>query len=209
VDPAHSALVVIDAQHDFCSPRGAIARRFGFDMKEIQEAIPRLNAFIEECRRIGVFVVWVRETLSDPKMHLNQKALWGGGDDIWLVPEDGPGSDWDEHIVGPNPDEPVITKHSYDAFQDTDFELLLRSRGIESLLMTGFQTNICVETTARHGYLKGYYIALVADCTGAPTLAEHEAALFNIKTYFGHVTSSSEIAGLWQRDHAIAAAASP
>jgi ureidoacrylate peracid hydrolase len=198
-DPAHSALVIIDVQHDFCSQHGAMAERFGFDMKEIREAVPRLNAFIDECRRAGVFVVWVREIFSDRKMHPNQKALWGAGDDIWLIREDGEGIDWYEDIVGPNPDEPVITKWSYDAFEDTDLDLLLKSKGIETLLMTGFTTNVCVETTARHGYIKGYYIALVEDCAGAPTPEEHKAGVFNIATYFGKVTTSEELTGLWER----------
>jgi nicotinamidase-related amidase len=205
-DPAHSALVVIDVQHDFCSERGAMAERFGFDMKEIREAVPRLNAFIEECRRTGVFVVWVREIFSDRKMHPNQKALWGGGDDTWLIREDGNGIDWYEGIIGPNADEPVITKWSYDAFEDTDFDLLLKSKGIETLLMTGFTTNVCVETTARHGYIKGYYIALVADCAGAPTPEEHQSGVFNIGTYFGKVTTSDELAELWQGQEAPVAA---
>jgi ureidoacrylate peracid hydrolase len=201
-DPSHSALIIIDVQHDFCSPQGAMAERFGFDMKEINEAVPRLNAFIEECRGAGVLVVWVREIFSDRKMHPNQKALWGAGDDIWLIREDGPGIDFYEDIIGPQGDEPVITKWSYDAFEDTDLDLLLRSKGIETLLMTGFTTNVCVETTARHGFIKGYYIALVEDCAGAPTPAEHEAGVFNIRTYFGQVTTSDELAGIWTRQPA-------
>jgi ureidoacrylate peracid hydrolase len=198
-DPSHSALVIIDVQHDFCSEKGAMAERFGFDMKEIREAVPRLNAFIEECRKTGVPVIWVREIFSDDKMHPNQKAIWGAGDDIWLIREDGDGIDFYENIIGPEDGEPVITKWSYDAFEDTDLDLLLKSRGIETLLMTGFTTNVCVETTARHGYIKGYYIALVEDCAGAPTPAEHESGVFNIGTYFGKVTTSEELAGLWER----------
>jgi ureidoacrylate peracid hydrolase len=201
-DPSHSALIVIDVQHDFCSERGAMAERFGFDMKEIREAVPRLNAFVEECRAAGVFVVWVREVFADSRMHPNQKALWGAGDDIWLIREDGDGIDWYEDVVGPGPGEPVITKWQYDAFEDTELDLLLKSRGIETLLMTGFTTNVCVETTARHGYIKGYYIALVEDCAGAPTPEEHRSGVFNIGTYFGKVTTSDELAGLWQRQAA-------
>lgn len=68
VRPEHSALIVIDPQHDFCSENGALAKRFGFDMKEIQDAVPRLNALIQECRARGIGVVWVREVFSDDKM---------------------------------------------------------------------------------------------------------------------------------------------
>lgn len=197
--PEHSALIIIDAQHDFCSQRGAMAQRFGFDMKEIREAVPRLNALIERCRAEGVLVVWVREIFSDRKMHPNQKALWGAGEDIWLIREDGPGIDFYEDMIEPLPGEPVITKWQYDAFEDTDLDLLLKSKGVETLLMTGFTTNVCVETTARHGYIKGYYVVLVEDCAGAPTPAEHEAGVFNIRTYFGHVATSDELGETWAR----------
>jgi nicotinamidase-related amidase len=202
VDPGHSALVIIDAQHDFCSERGAMAQRFGFDMKEIREAVPRLNELIRACRERGVPVVWVREIFADRKMHPNQKALWGAGEDIWLIREDGPGIDWYEGMIEPLADEPVITKWQYDAFADTDFHLLLQSRGIETLIMTGFTTNVCVETTARHGYINGYYIVLAEDCAGAPTPAEHESGVFNIKTYFGHVATGEELVGIWDRERA-------
>jgi nicotinamidase-related amidase len=197
VDPAHTALIVVDPQHDFCSERGAMAQRFGFDMKDIQAAVPRLNSLIEQCRSSGVLVVWIREVFSDDRMHANQKALWGGGKDIWLIPEGGKGTDWYEGMIAPGPGEPIITKWQYDGFEDTDLHLLLQGRGIKSLLMTGFTTNVCVETTARHGYIKGYYIVLVTDCAAAPTRAEHEAGVFNIKTYFGHATTSDAVANIW------------
>jgi len=196
-DPAHSALIIIDPQHDFCSERGAMAQRFGLDMKEIKEAVPRLNALIRKCREMGIFVVWIREVFSDAKMRDNQKALWGAGKDIWLIPEGGKGTDWYEGMISPADGEPVITKWQYDGFEDTELHLLLQSRGIKSLLMTGFTTNVCVETTARHGYIKGYYIVLVADCAGAPSLAEHESGIFNIKTYFGQVATSEELGKIW------------
>jgi nicotinamidase-related amidase len=197
-DPRHSALIIIDPQHDFCSERGAMAQRFGFDMKEIKEAVPRLNHFIESCRRAGVLVVWVREIFSDAKMLPNQKALWGAGADIWLIKEGEKGIDWYEGMIKPKPDEPVITKWQYDALEDTDLHLLLQGHGIKTLLMTGFTTNVCVETTARHGYIKGYHIVLVTDCTGAPTHAEFESGVFNIKTYFGQAATSEELARTWQ-----------
>src|ERR1700738_3444967 len=54
----------LDPQHDFCTERRAMAQRFGFDIREIKAAVPRLNAFIETCRKAGVLVVWVREIFS-------------------------------------------------------------------------------------------------------------------------------------------------
>lgn len=197
VRPEHSALIVIDAQNDFCSEEGALAERFGFDMTPIQEAVPRLNAFIEECRAHEIPVVWVREIFADDKMRSNQKALWGSGDDIWLIKDGSKGIEFYKGMIEPLADEPVITKWQYDAFEDTDLTLWLQSRGIKTLLMTGFTTNVCVETTARHGYIKGYHIVLVKDCADATTRAEHEAAVFNIGTYFGKAATASEVIAAW------------
>lgn len=196
-DPSHSALIIVDPQHDFCSERGAMAVRGGFDMKDIQAAVERLNAFIETCRKAGVLVVWIREVLADGKLHPNVRTQWKLIDDIWIIPEGGKGAEWYEGMISPKPNEPVITKWMYDGFEDTDLHLMLQSRSIKTLLMTGFTTNVCVETTARHGFVKGYYVVLVNDCTGAPTQAEYEAGVFNIKSYFGQVASSAELAAAW------------
>jgi nicotinamidase-related amidase len=196
--PGRAALIIIDPQHDFCSEKGALAQRFGFDMKEIQAAVPRLNSFIESCRENGVLVVWVREIFADGKMRQNQKDLWGSGDDIWLIKEDSPGIQWYSEMTPPLDDEPVITKWQYDAFEDTDLKLLLDSHGIQTVLMTGFTTNVCVETTARHAYIKGYHVLLLTDCCSAPTPEEHTSGVFNIGTYFGKLTTAPEVNATWE-----------
>lgn len=195
--PSRCAVIVIDPQHDFCSEHGALAQRFGFDLRAIQETVPRLNDLIEQARHHGVLVVWVREIFADDKMRRSHKALWGRGSDIWLIREDSPGIEWYEGMVAPTADEPVVTKWQYDAFEDTDLPLLLECREISTVLMTGFMTNVCVETSARHAYIKGYDVLLVTDCCNATTAAEHEAAVFNIGTYFGRLTTANALVGSW------------
>ena len=66
------------------------------------------------------------------------------------------------------------------------------------MLFTGFATNVCVETTARDGYIKGYYVVLVSDCTEAYTRQEYESAVFNIKTYFGKVATTNDVIRIWK-----------
>jgi len=207
--PSRSAVIVIDPQHDFCSEKGALAQRFGFDMADIQKTVPQLNDFIETARSRGVPVVWVREVFADSKMRASHKSLWGSGNDIWLIREDSKGIDWYEGMVPPRPDEPVVTKWQYDAFEDTDLQLLLESRGISTVLMTGFTTNVCVETSARHAYIKGYQVLLVTDCCNSTTPAEHDAAVFNIGTYFGRLTTSGDLANAWNSADATWAVAEP
>ena len=116
---------------------------------------------------------------------------------IEVVREGSHGSDWYPEVGKPLPDEYVITKYHYDAFEDTDLGLLLGSLGVKTMLMTGCMANVCVETTARHGYIKGYYIVLVSDCTDTITEAEYLATLNNIKKYFSKVATSSDITKIW------------
>ncbi len=196
VNPAHTALIIVDPQHDFCSSQGFMGR-LGLDMSRIQAAVPRLNNFIEQCRRAGVLVVWVKEIFAEKKMLPNVKAIWGGGDN-WIIKEGGPGIEWHEEMTPPKEGEPLVTKWNYDAFENTELDLLLRSSGIKTLLMTGFTANVCVETSARHGFIKGYYIVAVSDCTDAPTKEEYESAMTNFSIYFGKVATSEEIVALWK-----------
>lgn len=195
--PGRAAVIVIDPQQDFCSKEGAMARRLASDLDDIRRAVPHLNSLVHAAREASLPVVWVRQILSDRRMLPNQKALFGSGDDIWIIREDGDGINWYDELTKPLPNEPVVTKWMYDAFEDTDLHLLLQSNGIDTLIMTGFTTNVCVETTARHGFMKGYYIILASDCAGAPTQAEHASALHNIATYFGKVCTGGELAKLW------------
>ncbi len=198
IEPKHTALIVIDPQKDFCATDGALAKILGEDVSRIQDAVKRLNPFIQKARQVGLSVIWVRQIAANDKMRPNEKALHGEGDDVKVVREDSDGINWYSEVIQPLPDEHIITKWNYDAFEDTELDLLLRSKGIMTLLFTGVATNVCVETSARHGYIKGYYIVLVSDCTDTSTQQEYESTVFNIKKYFGKVATSNELIEIWE-----------
>ena len=63
------------------------------------------------------------------------------------------------------PNEVIVTKHRYGAFESSDLDLVLRSKGIRTVIMTGIATNVCVETTARQAFLRDYYVVFTSDCT--------------------------------------------
>ena len=201
IDPRHTALVVIDPQNDFCATDGAAARLMGSDVSRIQSAVKPLNSFIKRAREAGLMIVWTRSLVDPDKARPSFKARGFMMDakvkDIDVVREGSDGAEWYSEVGKPLPTEYVITKYHYDAFEDTDLGLLLGSRGIKTLLMTGFLANVCVETTARHGYIKGYYIVVVSDCTDTATEREYEATLHNIKKFFGKVATSDEIKKVW------------
>ncbi len=165
VDPLHSALLVIDPQKGFCSSKSALVLNFGFDTARIKAAIPRLNEFIKDCRKFKIAVFWTREIYTKDKMLPNQKArgLDKNGN-LWVCREDNPEIEWYDKVEKPIEGEPVVTKWAYDAFQDTDLNLQLQSKGIKTLLFTGFTSQCCVVSTAMRGYHLGYYIVAVSDC---------------------------------------------
>ena len=202
IAPEHTALLVIDPQNDFCSSEGAVVRLMGWDPSRIQAAVPRLNRFIELAREQGVMVVWTRSLVEPLRARPSFQARGFMQEAerrlIKPVESDSRGSDWYGEMTRPLPGEIVIPKYHYDAFEDTSLDLLLSGSGIKTILTTGFTTNVCVETTSRHGYIKGYYVVVVSDCTEAPTQAEHEAAVFNLGAYFGRAATAETIERIWK-----------
>jgi len=208
VVPEHTALIVIDPQEDFVGSKGYGALYLGWDVSRMQAALRRLNGFIAKAREARVRVVWIRTTYAREMLTANVKASWwhmGGGAQIpWekqsrptLVKEGTDGAKWWSEMTQPLPNEYVITKWHYDAFEDTSLDLLLSSTGIKTLLMAGVQTNACVETTIRHGFTKGYYVVLVSDCTDTTSQEEYEATMLNVNKRFALVATSHEISETW------------
>jgi ureidoacrylate peracid hydrolase len=199
INPKHAAVLVIDMQNDFCHENGVIAKQ-GRDMTFKKAMAPKLVRFLSEARRHRVPVIFIRqinlkETLSDAAREQKRRTQPKYGK---LICRKG---SWGSrfYAVAPEPGEIVVTKHRYSAFADTNLDLILRSVGIRTLIMTGVATNACVESTARDGFMKDYYIVFLSDCTATSSQEDHEATLRNINTYFGVVADSSELVNIWQK----------
>jgi len=78
-----------------------------------------------------------------------------------------------------------------------DFVRFLRQTGVNTLVLTGVLTNVCVETTARDAELWGFYAIIVEDCVASDSLTLHEAALANLKAYFGWIYRGEDLVRLW------------
>jgi ureidoacrylate peracid hydrolase len=92
----------------------------------------------------------------------------------------------------------VVKKHRYSGFVDTDLDVILRSSGIRSLIMTGIATSGCVEATARDGFMKDYYIVLIDDCCGSYSKDLHDGTLQNIRDAYGAVASGEDVVAVWR-----------
>jgi ureidoacrylate peracid hydrolase len=104
--------------------------------------------------------------------------------------------------VRPRVEDPIVTKHRYSGFYNTELDTVLRVHGIRTLILTGVATNVCVATTAHDGFMRDYYIVLVEDGTASYTLDQHEAALNDIHRYFGEVTNIAAITSIWREQSA-------
>ena len=144
-DPRWSALLVVDVQNDFVSSKGSAAQR-GEDVKAAQAMVPKLIRLIDEARRVGLTVVYIRTTHSEwtdtPSWiyrKSQQSALDTCREGTW-------GTEFYQGI-SPLLSERVVIKHRYSPFINTDLNTVLKAKGIESVLVTGVATNVCVETT--------------------------------------------------------------
>jgi ureidoacrylate peracid hydrolase len=202
VRPSHTALVVVDMQNDFCANDGFVAKG-GRDVSLVQEMAKRLSALIDHARAAGVLIVFVRCSYSSEDnrylsdVWLEQAARrQGGGYTLRPVCQDGTrGAEF--YGVAPNPGDLVIIKHRYNAFHGTELDLVLRSRGVRTVVLTGVSTHVCVETTAREAFVRDFYTVVVGDCSAAYSQEEHEIALRLIDRFFGEVTSLDALRPLW------------
>lgn len=190
VDPRHTALVVVDAQHDFGHREGALGQ-LGADMSMAEEMLPRLVELIDEARGAEVPVIFTR--------YVARPAIYS---DVWFEKHP-PNICGDETGagylpgVGPVDDEPEVIKDRYSSFQNSDLDLLLRACGARTLLFTGIATNVCVETAVREAVCRDYAPVLIHDCCASPSQAEHDAAVNNVERYFGWVAEARAVIDAW------------
>ncbi|MBB6732459.1 cysteine hydrolase family protein [Cohnella zeiphila] len=194
LEPSKTAIIVVDVQNDFCHPEGACARR-GNDVGAVKEMMPNLHRLLAYARTRGVPVIFIQT--------FHEKATDSAA---WTGRSDGKSSEvcrtgtWgaDFYEVAPLPDEIIVNKHRYSAFINTRLDTVLRTLRIETLVMTGVSTNVCVESTARHGYMLDYNIVFLSDSCAAFTQAAHDMALENIDKFFGAVTDTGRLIETWE-----------
>jgi len=95
--------------------------------------------------------------------------------------------------------DPVVVKHRYNAFLNTDLDTILRANGIRTIVFTGVSTNCCVESTAREAFMRDYYVVVVDDATASYSRELHQAALKTLDALFGEITSIAALTEIWNR----------
>lgn len=192
---ARAAFVFIDMQNDFVSPKGKMAE-FGFEIGTVVDSVKPMGKLLDAARAGGysIFHTVVLNELGQ------NSAAWTA---FWGPPAVTiPGSWGAAHIdeLAPREGEPVIVKYAYGAFVGTNFDTMLRSRGVDTLVIAGTDLNICAGDTLHHAFALGYHVVGVADCLSC--FSKHDrkhaeqlcqAGLYLIENHYGIAAHSGEI----------------
>jgi ureidoacrylate peracid hydrolase len=204
IDPARTALVVVDMQNAFAG-KGGMFDLIGQDISGAASAIECIKKTALAARAAGIKVIYLTQEYA-PDM----SDSGGPGSPNWhkefglvamnRVPEYRGkflirGS-WDAAVVDelkPQPGDVVIGKSRYSGFRGTNLDVVLKTFDVKYLVFTGIATNVCVESTLRDGYFLDYWPILVADGTNnaGPPITQ-EATLWNVEACFGWVTESTD-----------------
>jgi ureidoacrylate peracid hydrolase len=193
INPARTALVVIDMQNVFLAPGEAFGNANALDI------VPEVNGLAAAMREAGGTVIWTRQTvshepplampewqydLSIPAVRRAVETMLAGTTSHALHP-----------AMEVGPDDLILDKYRYSAFlcPAAALKAALEARGIEMLVIAGTLTNVCCEGTARDGNMLGYKVILVSDATATITDAEHNAALLNLRLTFADVLPAARV----------------
>ena len=179
LDPLTTALIVGDMQVDFASPAGNLF------VQESRQTIPPIRDLILKAREAKAMVIY---TLDCHRPDDPEFSIWGphaveGTPGVQVIPE-----------LAPLPEEYQIQKRTYDSFFGTHLDLLLRQKGIRSLVITGTVANICVLHLTSSACLRGYQVIVPVDTVSALHPFDYQAALRQISfVYQGKLTKSQGI----------------
>lgn len=182
VDPRSTAIVVVDMVNEFCKPGGAMV------LPGCERLFPPQRKVIDAGRSAHCPIVFVvdshRPNVREDREFLKRtrhcmENTWGA-----QVVED----------LNPRAEDVYVVKRRYSGFFNTDLDLTLRDCKVDTLIIFGVVTNICVRSTVHDAFFHGYTVIVPEDCVAATGPREQASSLYDIATHFGWVSDSEEVA---------------
>lgn len=198
LDPRTTALVLIEYQNDFTSDGGALHGAVA-DVMGSTGMLDNTVRLVAAARAAGATIMHAPITFAAGYHEISAHPygiLKGVVDGHAFVKDS-----WGAAIVdvlAPQPGDIVVEgKRGLDTFASTNLDFILRSKGIRTIVLGGFLTNCCVESTMRSGYENGYRVLTLADCVAATSQAEHDNALaYDFPMFSLPVSADAVIAAL-------------
>lgn len=198
LDPQRTALLIIDVQNDFVAPDGALGRA-GMDLSAVPAAMTHVRTLIAAARGAGVPLVFARVITTPQTDTKAQKALalrsGYGLDAIAICRKDSEGAQY--YQITPETGDIEIEKRLYSCFFDTDLENILKRKNIDTLVLAGFSTNCCVESTARDGFHRDFNIFIAGDACGDYDPAAHTASLQAMDSQCAIPMTTDDVVRAW------------
>lgn len=212
LDTATTAVLVVDMQNDF-GAEGGMFNRAGIDIAPIRAAVAPTARVVRASRAAGLKIIYLkmefRPDLADAgaadSPNRRKHAPLGVGQTT-TAPDGRVGrilirDTWGTEILpelAPEAGDIVVSKHRYSGFYETDLDLILRSLGVKTLIVTGCTTSVCVESTIRDAMFRDYTCLLLTDCTAEPVgyglpRSNHDASLLVIQLLFGWTATSEAV----------------
>jgi len=181
-EPRRTAVLVVDMLNDFCKPGGAMV------LPGYERLIGPQRAIIGAARQSGGPIVFIADS-HRPNVRRDREFLK-------RTPHCIEGS-WGAQVIDDleaHRDDIFLIKRRYSAFFNTDLDLTLRDLEIETVIVMGVVTNICVRSTVHDAFFHGYQVVVAEDAVAATGPREQESSLYDIATHFGVVSDSRTVA---------------
>jgi ureidoacrylate peracid hydrolase len=194
VAPANCAVILVDLQNDFCDPDGAWGKIV--TDPELAKRIESINALLSEAHSRGVPALFVRTIYNAWTISPPVKERWEKMGMTGLCAEGSWGAEF--YRVRPEEKDRVVNKYRASGFMETDLDLTLRAKEVQTLLLGGVGVWGGFFETARDALAKNYYVFLLEDCIAGGKPQERSMLIDIFRRYQGEVTTSREVVEAWK-----------
>jgi ureidoacrylate peracid hydrolase len=187
-----SALLIIDMQNAFISKEGSLSK-MGLDISRTSIVIDPIKELKKEFKSKNRPVIYIQHTHRSDRTDAGLIAkVFPPIMDLGHCIE----GTWDGEIIDelkPEADDYVVKKHRFSAFYNTQLEEVLRGLGVQTLVVTGIATNVCVESTIRDAFYRDYNVFVPREATASYTVEQEQGAFGNFEFAFARVVSLEDV----------------